>query len=81
MTAEATRLFCTVLAPRTKIPPAKSPPGQNCPRAKDPRGKVPSGDIFYCSGSRQLNRSSSNFNVSLPLFITSIMYMYLNWNK
>ena len=39
--------------PRTKAPPNKNPPGQ-----KTPREKVPSGDIFYCSGSRQLNHSS-----------------------
>ena len=46
--------------PRTKAPSAKNPPGQKCPRVKDPRGKSPpgSGDIFYCSGIRQLNHSS-----------------------
>ena len=34
-------------------PPDKNPPGQ-----KTPGEKVLSGDIFYCSGSRQLNHSS-----------------------
>ena len=33
-------------------PLEKNPPGQ-----KTPGEKVPSGDIFYCSGSRQLNHS------------------------
>jgi len=36
--------------PRTKAPPDKNPPGP---------GHSTSGDIFYCSGSRQLNHSSS----------------------
>ena len=40
------------------IPPDKSPPGQ-----KTPGEKVPSGDIFYCSGSRQLNHSSYYYDV------------------
>jgi len=35
------------------VPPGKSAPGQ-----KTPGEKVPSGDIFCCSGSRQLNHSS-----------------------
>ena len=46
-------------------PPDKSPPGQKTPWTKAPRTKIPtgpghptSGDIFYCSGSRQLNHSS-----------------------
>ena len=34
-------------------PPDKSPPGQ-----KTPGEKVPRGDIFYCSGCRQLNHFS-----------------------
>ena len=43
-----------------KNPPAKSPPGQKCPRTKKTgSGHPTSGDIFYCSGSRQLNHSSS----------------------
>ena len=45
---------------RTKIPQTKSPPGQKT------RGeKVPSGDIFYCSGSRQLNHSSLRSIISI----------------
>ena len=47
----------------TGISPAdKSPPGQKTRRTKAPPDKNPpgptSGDIFYCSGSRQLNHSS-----------------------
>ena len=34
-------------------PPDKSPPGQKSPGPGHPT----SGDIFYCSGSRQLNHS------------------------
>ena len=86
-------------------PPDKSPPGQKCPRAKDPPdkitpgqksgektpgGKVPNGDIFYCSGSRQLNHSSVGLKlqVQIPpairfvvLYITTeaiyILYTYI----
>ena len=55
--------------PRTNVPLAKSAPGQKCPRAKDPWGTT-SGDIFYCSGSRQLNHYSSIF--SLPPIICNV---------
>jgi len=54
-------------SPRAKDPPDKSTPGQKSLPAKSPPGqktpgeKGPSGDIFYCSGSRQLNHSSSYF--------------------
>ena len=51
--------------PRTKASQDKNPPDQKSPRPKDPPDKNPpgpghptSGDIFYCSGSRQLNHSS-----------------------
>jgi len=49
-------------------PPDKSPPGQKTPRTVLVFVLVfvivliPSGDIFYCSGSRQLNHSSCRLN-------------------
>ena len=44
-------------------PPGQRSPGQKTPGQKPPGQKtigekVPNGDIFYCSGSRQLNHSS-----------------------
>ena len=68
-------------APRTKIPrpkvrpkvlPGKRPPGKKSLRAKHPPdknspgpGHPTSGDIFYCSGSRQLNHSGFTCDRSL----------------
>ena len=50
--------------PRAKDPRGKSPPGKRPPDKSTPGQKCPghptSGDIFYCSGSRQLNHSSYN---------------------
>ena len=47
--------------PRTKAPPDKNPPGP---------GHSTSGDIFYCSGSRQLNHSSLSV-VAVIFFINN----------
>ena len=52
-------------SPQPKVPLAKSAPGQKTPGEKAPPppptpGHPTSGDIFYCSGSRQLNHSSFN---------------------
>ena len=53
-------------------PDKRPPPGQKHPGQKSPGpGHPTSGDIFYCSGSRQLNHSSlSHKNV--------IVHFYLN---
>jgi len=57
-------------SPGPKVPPGQKTPGEKSPRAKDPPdkstpdknppgpGHPTSGDLFYCSGSRQLNHSS-----------------------
>jgi len=45
-------------SPQAKDPPDKSTPGQKSPPGP---GHPTSGDIFYCSGSRQLNHSSFSF--------------------
>ena len=52
-------------SPRLKVPTGKRPPGKKSPGQKTHRTVlvfvivlVPSVDIFYCSGSRQLNHSS-----------------------
>jgi len=50
-------------SPQAKDPPDKSTPGQKSPGPGHPT----SGDVFYCSGSRQLNHSSS----FIPLFLHS----------
>jgi len=54
----ALKLRERALAPRTKVPPGKRPTQTS---QMTPEEKVRSSDIFYCSGSRQLNHSSFLF--------------------
>jgi len=51
-------------------PPGQTPP----PGQKTPGEKVPSGDIFYCSGSRQLNHSS--FQTVVFIVVTVQPHIY-----
>jgi len=65
-------------------PPDKSPPGQKTPRTVLVFVLVfvfvivfvPSGDIFYCSGSRQLNHSSFSFLLFLKHDFNSCFYCF-----
>jgi len=69
----------TGISPRTKVPPAKSAPGKRTPGQKHPRTKIPpgpakSGDIFYCSGRRQLNYSSWDLVWRRPSSLASVTH-------